>query len=108
VVAFRAADDGRLRVATHAEVRALMDFEVRLPTDAPGPFRGRLLQCYYRQVVDGVSAAQLGRAAGFTLRVRDGRYPVWVTEPVFDELFGLSGELGRSGELARPAHPVEE
>jgi hypothetical protein len=102
VVGFRAADDGLLHVASYEEVRALMSFEVRLGADAPGPFRGRLIECYYRQVADGVSTAQLGRAAGFTLRVRDGRYPVWLSEPVFDELFGLSGEL------ARPVHRAEE
>lgn len=100
VVAFRAADDGLLRVASFEETRMLMSFDVRLAADAPGPFRGRLIQCYYRHVVDGLSAAQLGRAAGFALRVRDGRYPVWVSEPVFDELFGLSGEIASSDHHA--------
>ncbi|WP_037603300.1 hypothetical protein [Streptacidiphilus rugosus] len=96
VIAFRTADDGILHLAAEDDIVALPSFPLppTPPATAPGlahgtgnGFTGRELECYYRPRVP-VSAAALGRSAGFTLRCDSADLTACMAEPVFDALHG--------------------
>lgn len=94
VIAFR-TDDGVLHGAEEKDIEHLPSFHLPAPrstctagrASAPNGYTGRDLTCYYRPQVP-VSAAALGRSAGYTLRSTQAGLAACMTEPVFNALFG--------------------
>jgi hypothetical protein len=87
VVAFRTLDDGHLHVLAEDAVVGLDSFELPFEPGGPSPYRDRQLQ-YYVEPAPGISLADLGRSAGYTIRHHERGIVACLTEPAFNELFG--------------------
>ncbi|MFD5559054.1 hypothetical protein [Kitasatospora griseola] len=88
VVAFRTTDDGVLHLADEKDVEHLPSFTLPFGLEAdPAQDTGREVTFYYRPQVP-IAQAELGRAAGYTLRDTDRNIVGCVTEDVFDALLG--------------------
>lgn len=86
-VAFRTVDDGQIHVLPESEVAGLDSFTMHFAPANPSPYGQRDLQYYYRPAPN-LAIADLGRAAGYTLRPEGFTVAVCITQQLMDELFG--------------------